>query len=95
MNLSDLKGKSSLKIPRLSFFLSFSSPNSKWDWRSYIVSIAKTVSMKFLFPEVALYLYKSIIELCMEYFCHVWASTTNCWFHFPIVVQILLIILIG
>ena len=43
--------------------------SSKLDWDSYIISIAKTVSkkidlflicsMKFLSPEVALYLYKS------------------------------------
>ena len=31
-------------------------------------------SMKFLSPEVALYLYKSAIEHCMEYCCHVWAG---------------------
>ena len=55
--------------------------SSKLDWGSYIVSIAKTASkkigallrsMKFLSPEVALYLYKSTIWPCMEYCCHVW-----------------------
>ena len=47
------------------FGLTFSS---KLDWGSYIVSFAKnTFSMKFLSPEVALYLYKSTIHLCMEY----------------------------
>ena len=49
---------------------------SKLDWGSYIISIAKTASqkigalirsMKFLSPEVTLYLYKSTICLCMEY----------------------------
>ena len=30
--------------------------------------------MKFLSPEVALYLYKSTIHPCMEYCCHVWAG---------------------
>ena len=35
--------------------------------------------MKFLFPEVALYLYKSTILPCMEYCCHVWAGAPNCY----------------
>ena len=61
--------------------------SSKLDWGSYIVSIAKTASkkiealirsMKFLSPEVALYLYKSTIGSCMEYFCHVWAGAPSC-----------------
>ena len=48
--------------------------SSKLDWSSYIISIAKTASknigalicfMKFLSPEVALYLYKST-------YAHVW-----------------------
>ena len=33
--------------------------------------------MKFLSPEVALYLYKSAIHLCMEYCCHVWAGAPS------------------
>ena len=46
--------------------------SSELDWGSYIISIAKTASkkigaliqsMKFLSPEVALYLYKSTIRL--------------------------------
>ena len=65
---------------------------SKLDWGSYIISTAKTASkkigalirsMKFLSPEVALYLYKSTIRPCMEYCCHVWAGTLvaprNCY----------------
>ena len=61
---------------------------SKLDWGSYIISIAKTASkkigalirtMKFLFPGVALYLYKSTIMLCMEYYCHVWAGAPSCY----------------
>ena len=32
----------------------------------------------FFFPEVALYLYKSIIS-CMEYRCHVWTGSPNCY----------------
>ena len=35
--------------------------------------------MKFLSPEVALYLYKSIIRPCMEYCCHVWADAPSCY----------------
>ena len=62
--------------------------SSKLDWDSYIVSIAKTASkkigalirsMKFLSPEVALYLYKSTIWPCMEYCCHVWAGAPSCY----------------
>ena len=61
---------------------------SKLDWGSYIISIAKTASkkigalirsMKFLSPEVALYLYKSTIRPCMGYCCHVWAGTPSCY----------------
>ena len=33
--------------------------------------------MKFVSPEVALYLYKSIIRQWMEYCCHVWASSPS------------------
>ena len=58
---SVLKEKSSFKMLGLTF-------SSKLDWSSYINSITKTASkkigglihsMKFLSPEVALYLYKS------------------------------------
>ena len=60
----------------------------KLDWSSYIISIAKAASkkigalicsMKFLSPEVALYLYKSTICPCMEYCCHVWAGAPSCY----------------
>ena len=60
--------------------------SSKFDWGSYIISITKTSSkkigalihsMKFLSPEVALYLYKSAIHLCMEYCCPVWAGAPS------------------
>ena len=63
--------------------------SSKLDWGFYITSIAKTASkkiealirtMEFLSPEVALYLYKSIIRPCMEYCCHVWAGAPGCYF---------------
>ena len=61
MDASVLEEKSSFKKLGLTFL-------SKLDWGSYIISIAKTASkiigilirsMKILFPEVALYLYKS------------------------------------
>ena len=51
---------------------------SKLDWDSYINSIAKNASknigaltrfIKFVYLEVALYLYKSTIRPCMEYCC--------------------------
>ena len=62
--------------------------SSKLYCSSYIISIAKTASMKvgalihfmkFLSHEVALYLYKSTIQPCMEYCCHVWAGAPKCY----------------
>ena len=38
--------------------------------------------MKFLSPEVALYLYKSSIQPCMEYCCHVWVGALSCYLTF-------------
>ena len=35
-------------------------------------------SMKFLFPEFALYLYKSTIRPCKEYCCHLWTGAPSC-----------------
>ena len=35
--------------------------------------------MKFLSPEVQLYLYKSTIHPCMECCCHVWAGGPSCY----------------
>ena len=35
--------------------------------------------MRFLSPEVALYLCKSTIRPCMEYCCHVWAGAPSCY----------------
>ena len=74
---SVLEKKSSFKMLGLTF-------SSKLDWDSYISSIAKTASkeicsMKFLSPEVTLYLYKSTIRPCMEYCCHVWAGAPRCY----------------
>ena len=81
MDGSVLEEKSSFKMLWLTF-------SSNLDWGSYITSIAKTASkkigalifsMKFLSPEVALYLYKSTICPCMEYCCYVWAGAPNCY----------------
>ena len=64
-----LEENPSFKILGLTF-------SSKLDWSSHIIFIAKSAfekigtlicSMKFLSPEVALYLYKSTICPCMEY----------------------------
>ena len=76
-----LEEKSSFKMLGLTF-------SSKLDWGSYIIAIAKTKSknigalipsMKFLTPEVALYLSKSTIWSCMEYCCHVWYGASSCY----------------
>ena len=81
MDGSALEEKSSFKMLELTF-------SSKLDWGSYIISIAQTASkkigalirsVKFLFPEVALYLYKSTIWPCMEYCFHVWAGAPSCY----------------
>ena len=81
MDGSVLGEKPSFKMLGLTF-------SSKLDWGSYIISIAKTTSkkigalicsIKFLPPEVALYLYKSTIRPCMEYCCHVWAGAPSCY----------------
>ena len=79
MDGSVLDEESSFKMLGLNF-------SSKLDWGSYIVSVAKSASkkigalirsMKFLSPEVALYLYKSTIWPCMEYCCHLWAGASS------------------
>ena len=70
------KKKSSFNMMRLTF-------SSKLDWGSYIISTAKTVFKKIgaliLSSEVALNLYKSTIQACMEYCCHVWAGAPSCY----------------
>ena len=69
MDGSVLEKKSCFKMLGLTF-------SAKLDWGSYIISVVKTASkkngalicfMKFLSPEVALYLYKSTTQPCMEY----------------------------
>ena len=85
MDESVLEEKTSFKMLGLTF-------SSKLDWGSYIVSVAKAASkklgalirsMKFLSPEVALYLYKSTIRPCMEYCCHVWAGAPSYYLELP------------
>ena len=84
MDGSVLEEKTSFKMLGLTF-------SSKLDWGSYIVSIAKTASkkigalihsMKFLSPEVALYLYKSTIWPHMEYCYRVCAGAPSCYLEF-------------
>ena len=73
MDESALEEKPSFTMLRLTF-------SSKLDWSSYIISVAKSASkkigalirsIKFLSPEVALYLYKSTKRPYSEYYCHV------------------------
>ena len=81
MDGSVFEEKLSFKILGLTF-------SSKFDWDSYIVSIAKTASkkigalirsMKFLSPEVTLHLCKSTRRPCMEYCCYIWAGASSCY----------------
>ena len=81
MDGSVFEEKSCFMMLGFSFF-------SKLDWGFYIRSLPKTASkkigalvcsMKFLSPEGALYLYKSTIQPCMEYCCHVWAGAPSCY----------------
>ena len=60
--------------------------SSKLDQGSYIISIAKTASkkigtlihsVKFLSPEIDLYLCKSALCPCMKYCCHIWAGAPS------------------
>ena len=80
MDESVLQEKSSFKMLGMTF-------SSKLDWCSYMISTAKIVSreigalirsMKFLSPEVALYLYKPTMRLCMEHCCPDWAGAPIC-----------------
>ena len=81
MDGSVLEEKSSFKMLGFTF-------SSKLDWGYYIISIGKTASRKigalicsvrFLFPEVALYFHKSTIHPYMEYCCHFWAGVPSCY----------------
>ena len=77
MDGSVLEEKSSFNMLGLTY-------SSKFDLCSYIIFITETASkeigalihsMNFLSPEVALYLYKSIVWSCMEYCCRVWVGS--------------------
>ena len=81
MDRSLLEKKSSFQVLGVTF-------SSKLDWGSNILSVAKTsskkigaliCSIKFLSPEVALYLYKFPIPPCMEYCYHAQAGTPSCY----------------
>ena len=81
MDGSILEEKSYFKMLGLTF-------SSKLDQRQHIISIAKTASkkikalirsIKFLSPEVTLYLHKSTMWPCIEYCCHVWAGAASCY----------------
>ena len=77
MDGSVLEEKSSFKMLGLIF-------SSKLDWGSIAKTVSKKIGalihyMKFLSPEVALYLYKSTICSCMEYCCYIWAGAPNCY----------------
>ena len=77
MDGSVIEEKLSLKMLGLTF-------SSKTHWGSIVKTTYKKIdalirSIKFLFPEVALYLYKSTIQPCMEFCCHVWASAPSCF----------------
>ena len=74
------------QLPRL--FLPRLFLSSELDWGSYIIYIGKIAFkktgaligyMKFLSPEAALYLYKSIIRPCMEYYCHLLGDVLSCY----------------
>ena len=84
----DVKKDGSVLVEKSSFKMLGLTFSSKLDWGSYIIYVAKTASkkiraligsMKFLSPEVALYLYKSTIRPCMEYCCHVWVGSPSCY----------------
>ena len=79
----------SVLMEKLSFKMLVLSFCSKLDWDSFIIFISETaskkiraliLSMKFLSPEITLYLYKSTIRPSMES-CQGWcflAATFNC-----------------
>ena len=84
----DVKMDESVIEETLSFKMLGLTFSSKLDQGSYIISIANTASkkiralirsLKFLSPEVALYLYKSRNRPCTEYCCHIWAGAPSCY----------------
>ena len=86
---SVLEEKPSVKMLGLTF-------SSKLDWSSYIISIAKSVSkkigalirsIKFISPDVALYLYKSTIRPSMEYCYPIWVCPPSYYLEFQVVTR--------
>ena len=84
----DVKMDGSVLEEKLSFKMLGLTFSSKLAWGAYIISVAKTVSkkiralirsMKFLSPEVALYLCKSTIRPYMECCCHIWTGASSCY----------------
>ena len=78
-------GATDVKYGWVCSWLTFSS---KLDLASYIIYIDETASkkiealicsMKFLSPEVSLYLYKSTIQPCIEHCCHFWVGDPSCY----------------
>ena len=67
MDGSVLQGKSSFKMLGLTF-------SSKFKKIGALIHC-----IRFLSPEVALYLYESTICPCMEYCCHVWVGAPSCY----------------
>ena len=58
--------------------------SSKLDWGSIAETVSKKIGalirlLKFLSPEVALYLYKTTIQPYMEYCCHGWVGAPGCY----------------
>ena len=80
---------------QMGLFLNKSHILRCWGWPSLLnwigalkLSITKTASkkigafihsIKFLFPVVALYLYKSVLCPCLEYCCDVWDGAPSCY----------------
>ena len=100
---TDVKMDESVLEKKLSFKMLGWTFSSKLDWRSYIISIAKTATkeigalisfMKFPSPDVALYLYKSTIRPCMGYCCHIWAGASSCYLEYAglLVLHLLLLL---
>ena len=81
MNAFVLEKKSSFKMLGLTF-------SSNFNWGSYIISITKTASkkigvlicsMKFLSPDVVLYLYKPTMECYFNVWLVLLVAIWNCW----------------
>ena len=77
MDVFVLEEKSSFKVLGLTF-------SSKLDWGSIAKTASKKIgvlirSVKFLSPEVAVYLNKSTKSPCMEYYFHIWPGAPSCY----------------